>query len=70
MANAELILREKIIDEVGNLVELVIWAVLGGVRYRRFIREQRLAERSRIPFTFITTTIARVLAKPSWQICC
>ena len=39
MANAELILREKIIDEVGNLVELVIWAVPGGVRYRlAFVR--------------------------------
>jgi Family of unknown function (DUF6516) len=39
MPRAELILREKIIDEAGNLVELVIWAVPWGVRYRlAFIR--------------------------------
>jgi hypothetical protein len=34
MPRAELILREKIIDEAGNLVELVIWAAPSGVRYR------------------------------------
>jgi len=39
MARAELIFREKVIDEAGNLVELVIWAVPDGVRYRlAFIR--------------------------------
>jgi hypothetical protein len=39
MARAELILREKVIDETGNLLELVIWALSDGVRYRlAFIR--------------------------------
>lgn len=45
MASAELILREKVIDERGNILELVIWKVPvtsrspSGIRYRlAFIR--------------------------------
>jgi Family of unknown function (DUF6516) len=45
MARASLIFREKVIDEAGNIVELVLWKVpatsqnTSGVRYRlAFIR--------------------------------
>ena len=45
MASAELILREKVVDERGNILELVIWKVPvtsrspSGIRYRlAFIR--------------------------------
>ena len=46
MARARLILREKVIDEEGNIVELVIWEVPStpenpaGLRYRlAFVRQ-------------------------------